>query len=278
MKKSILFASAALAALTFTSCSNEVDMFQTIGSEKATIDLNVSNDVLMATRASTGIDAEDYAKWLVNVSPNANATNPGTTTETGWISASPSTTGTCIGNRTFNTGDYTIEVRNYSDADAAYKANDDRGDAYYVGSVNKTLTKGSNTVTIDCKQAQNCRITVNLSDLVAVNTIINPSVTVTQDSRVKACPALEDGDTGYFIPGEPLSYVLNYWYKAPGETTATEKHSTSVSIESPAIHTEYSIVATTTDTGKIVLTIECDGYFNPVNQPTITIDAATGKE
>ena len=51
MKKSILFASAVLATLAFTSCSNEVDMFEPIGSEKATIDLNITSDDAVTTRA-----------------------------------------------------------------------------------------------------------------------------------------------------------------------------------------------------------------------------------
>lgn len=273
MKKYLMTVVAALAAASFTSCSNEMDMFDPISSDKATIDLNVSNDIQMATRSSSEIS--DYSKWLVNVSPNASGSNPGTTVTTGWISAS-STDANGIGKKTFNTGDYTINVSNYSSEEAAYSANDNRGDAYYFGSVNQTLAKGSNSVVIDCQQAQNCRITVNLSDLLTVNTILNPSIKVAQADRAVECPNLENGETGYFMTGKSLSYVLEYYYKAPGETTSTKKTSTSVNIESPAIHTEYSIVATTTDTGKIVLKIECNGYFDPVAQPTITIDAATG--
>ena len=84
MKKYLMTVVAALAAASFTSCSNEMDMFDPISSEKATIDLNVSNDIQMSTRASSDIAEEDYAKWYVKVSPDekATATNPGETAAT----------------------------------------------------------------------------------------------------------------------------------------------------------------------------------------------------
>ena len=52
--KKIMLSVCALSAMVFTSCSNEVDMFETIGTPKATIELNISNDneMQVATRAT----------------------------------------------------------------------------------------------------------------------------------------------------------------------------------------------------------------------------------
>ena len=272
MKKSILFASAALAALTFTSCSNEVDMFQTIGSEKATIDLNVSNDVQMSTRS----EITDYTKWIVKVSPqafldesnNVNVT-AGDTPATGWISASSSAENG-ISSKSFTAGGYKIEVSNYTGEAESYKANSNKGEAYYAGSVNKNLKKGSNSVTIDCGKAINCRVKVSLSGLGDLAAITNPSVTLEQTDRSVACPDLYNGQIGYFIAGEEITYTLNYYYN--GEL----KHSTAATISSTAAATEYSIVASVTDQGKISLTIEYDSTFAPGAQKNIIIDPFTG--
>lgn len=270
MKKSILFASAAIAALAFTSCSNEVDMFQSVQSEDATIKLNVSNDVQMVTRASSAISANDYINWYVNVTPKAvDSTPAGGTTTTGWIDAS-STSDTGIGSKTFKAGGYSIAVRNFEDENASYEANSGKGAAYYEGSIDKVLKKGSNSVTIDCSTAENCRVKVSLSGLSDLAAITSPSVTLSQTGRSATCPNLTHGETGYFKAGVEITYTLNYYYNE------VEKHSTAATISSPAAATEYSIVASVTDEGKISLTIEYDSTFATGDKKDIIIDPFTG--
>jgi len=276
MKKYLMTVIAVLAA-SFTSCTNEVDMFEPINSDKATINLNVSNDVLMVTRASSAISSNDYENWFFQVSPKTvtigeTTTNAGSTTATGFKAAST------IGNYKFEAGGYLVEVRNYATEADAYKANDNKGAAFYVGSVDKALVKGNNAVEVDCGQAQNCRVSVNLSGLSDLSAISNPSITLTQSARGVACPALTNGQTGYFKAGETISYVLNYKYTAPGSTTAEERSTTSVNITAPSAHTEYSIVAATNSNGTITLTIKRDEAFDDGTDYTITIDAATGDQ
>ena len=283
MKKYLMTVVAALAAASFTSCSNEMDMFDPISSDKATIDLNVSNDIQMSTRTSSAIDKADYAKWYVKVSPDAKAANPGETAATDWLVAST------ISSQSFKPGDYTITVANYQEEGDAYTTTNPYGDAYYTKSVDKTLLKGPNAVVVDCEQAENCRVTVDLSGLNDVTTISNPNVTLSQTGRgftttnttdVVACPALTNGKIGYFMAGTAITYQLHYTYNSNPSDASTAKinHSDLVTIEKPAKHTEYKIVATSNSNGTITLTIKCDGYFDPVSQPTITIDAATGVE
>lgn len=281
MKKTILFASAAIAALAFTSCNNELDPFMSFSSEKATINLNVANDILMTTRASSEIT--DYSKWYVKVSPKAvGSTAQGTTEATGWLAAN------VISTQSFKPGGYAIEVTNYKEDGEAYAVNSSKGDAYYVGSVDKALLKGPNAVTIDCGQAKNCRVSVDFSGLSGVTTIPFDDINVTlqqagrgittTNSEVVNCPDLVNGEKGYFKAGVPITYQLNYKYMSdPTDPTTKEaKHSTPVTISAPAEHTEYQIVATSNSNGTITLTIKCDGVFDSVAQPTITIDAATG--
>lgn len=277
MKKYLMTVVAALAAASFTSCSNEMDMFDPISSDMATIDLNVTNDNVMVTRASSAISANDYANWFFQVSPktvtiNEKTTNAGETVATGFKAAST------IGDYKFKAGGYSVEVRNYATESDAYKANSNKGDAFYTGSVDKALAKGNNAVEVDCGQAQNCRVKVNLTGLNDLSAISDPSITLTQSERGVACPALGNGETGYFMVGKAISYVLNYKYTAPGAQNATDKSTTSVNIPNPSAHTEYSIIAATNSNGTITLTIKRDDTFGDGDDYTITIDAATGAE
>ena len=59
---------AAIVAAGFTSCNNEVDMFQPIGSEKATINLNITNDNVMITRSES--DVPNTSSWYITVGTN----------------------------------------------------------------------------------------------------------------------------------------------------------------------------------------------------------------
>lgn len=275
MKKYLMTVVAALAAASFTSCTNEIDMFEPLTSNKATIDLNVSNDILMVTRASTAISSNDYANWFFQVSPKdvtigTTTTNAGTTEATGFKAAST------IGDYKFEAGGYSVEVRNYATETDAYKVDNNKGTAYYAGSVDKALVKGNNTVEVDCKQAQNCRVSVSLSGLSDLSAISSPSITLTQSERGVQCPALTNGETGYFMAGKTISYVLNYKYTAPGTTNAVDKSTTSVNITDPSAHTEYSIVAATNSNGTITLSIKRDEDFADGTDYDITIDAATG--
>lgn len=276
MKKYLMTVVAALAAASFTSCTNEMDMFDPISSDMATINLNITNDNVMLTRESSAISANDYAKWFFQVSPktvtiNEKTTNAGATLATGFKDAST------IGDYKFIAGGYSVEVRNYATESDAYEANDHKGDAFYTGSVDKALTKGNNVVEVDCEQAQNCRVKVNLSGLDDLSAISNPSITLTQSERV-ACPALVNGETGYFMVGKTISYVLTYDYTAPGAQNATHKTTTPVDIPNPSAHTEYSIIAVTNSNGTITLTIKRDDTFGKGDDYTITIDAATGEK
>ena len=94
MKKYLLTVVAALAAASFTSCTNEIDMFESLTSEKATIDLNITNDNVMFTRAESNVS--NTSSWYVKVGNNEQ------------IQVSDLST------QKYAAGEYTIAVSNYA--------------------------------------------------------------------------------------------------------------------------------------------------------------------
>lgn len=59
--KKIIYSVCALGSLVFTSCSNEVDMFETIGTPKGTLNVNCTYDTDLSTRAEQNADAS----WVI---------------------------------------------------------------------------------------------------------------------------------------------------------------------------------------------------------------------
>lgn len=248
MKKIFKYACAAVAAtLSFTSCSNEVDMFEKAG-KTAKIDLNITNDNAMLTRAVANVP--DASNWYITVGSNAQ------------IQVSS------LSSQKYEAGTYNISVSNYASEAAAITAND----AYYAGSLSdQTLVKGNNTLTVACGKAQNCRVKADLSDLSDFEAIKDAKLTVKQ---ADVTDRVLDGEntTGYFYAGESktINYQLDYKYNGNDATALTG------SITNPAAATEYQVKVVTNSNGTITLTITYDTEFTTNTAETITIDAATG--
>lgn len=256
MRKTFLFACAVIAAtLSFTSCTSEVDMFENAG-KTAKIDLNITNDDAMVTRASD--QTADLTVWKASVSPNAQEL----TAATGWVTANT------LGS--FKPGNYTIAVSNYATEAEVYSLPGGKGDAYYTGSKNITLVKGSNPVEIDCGTAKNCRVKANLSGITGVSGITDVVLKAKQTGSVtRAEYTFANNDVAYFYANNAISYTLDYKYNGTAMTQAG-------SISGPEAAKEYNISIGTTDNGKIVLTIKYDNTFGAGTTESVTIDAATG--
>ena len=252
MKKYLLTVVAALAAVSFNSCTNEIDMFEPLNSDKATIDLNITNDNSMNTRAVGNVS--DPSGWYITVGTNAQ------------IQVSE------LSSQKYNAGNYNITVSNYASEAAAITAND----AYYEGTnENENLKKGSNSVTVACGTAKNCRVKADLAGLDGFNQISDAKLTVSQAS-VSARELTTANTTGYFYAGsgKTISYTLSYTYTKADNST-DEKTATG-SISNPAAATEYQVKVVTNSNGTITLTVTYDTEFTTVTTETITIDAATG--
>ena len=249
MKKYLMTVVAVIAAAGFTSCSNEVDMFEPINSDKATINLNITNDNVMLTRAESSV--ANPSSWYITVGTN------------GQIQVSE------LSSQKYAAGDYNITVSNYATEAAAITAND----AYYSGSVSKTLVKGSNTVAVACGKAKNCRVKADLAGLADFAAITEAKLTVSQ-SEAPNRVLNTDATTGYFYAGtgKTINYDLDYKYNG---TDATTLHG---SIADPAAATEYQVKVVTNSNGTITLTVSYDTEFDEHTVETITIDAATGEK
>ena len=261
MKKSILLASAALAALSFTSCNNEVDMFEPIGSEKATINLNVSKDEVMLTRADGDpvIENADLSAWEAKVGSNS------------WVKANT------LVNKTYDPDTYTIQVGNYQSEALAMAAKSGAGDAYYTLTQNVTLVKGVNNLTFACGKAKNAKVTVDWSGTSGVAGLTMTSVKADQAENTTAeTPARSytytAGGDAYFYAGTDVVCTINYTYNG------TPK-SISKTISNPSAATKYAFTVSANSNGTITtLTITYDSAMYTGESTSTVIDAATGNK
>jgi hypothetical protein len=252
MKKSILLASAALAALSFTSCNKEVDMFEPIGSEKATINFNITSDDAVDTRA---IQDATTSEWWAKMGENE------------WAYANT------LENKTYTPGDYTIQVGNFkSQADAM--PNNEAGAPYYTLTKSVTLVKGTNTVAFACGTAKNGKVNVDWSGTADVAGLTMTSVAASQvatENTSARTYTYTAGGTAYFYAGAEVTFTINYTYNSVAKTI-TKKIT-------PAAATQYAFNVSANSNGTITtLTITYDDGMANGDATSTTINAATGNE
>ena len=277
-----MFAMAAAAMLSVTSCMNERDMdlapSQELSAKEGVgyIRLNVSSDDEMATRATHSTNATgdevslDASNWTVSVSNATLSTNwSGKVSD---LASHPFSAAT----------GYTVTASNYANlkaALAATPASGDFGDAFYSGTsaAFEVTAGGTATPTIVCGQAKNAKLAVSLGTLTGI--------TINSISVVGS-----DGDGGnrtipfYSVSGQTVTNNTNKvaYFKADDELTYTVTYTTN---SKPgtfsnkitlAEHTSNTLSITSTATGLITLTISYNDEFGTGQTKTVTIDAATG--
>lgn len=250
MKKNSIFALAAVAAmLSFTSCSNESEL---VGNESlATIELNITNDNALATRA---VQNATVADWFAKVGDQA------------WVAAGS------LQGKTYNPGTYTIQVANYQTEADAYSANEGRGAAFYTLTRNDVeLVKGTNIVSFECGTAKNSMLSVDWSGTDGVTGLVMTNVAAVQSAKSRNYTFTANGDA-YFYAGTDIVCTINYTYNGTPKTI--EK-----TITAPAAATKYALNIGATSNGTITtLTITFDDEMNNGDPTSATIDAATGNE
>lgn len=252
MKRSILFASAVLATLAFTSCSNEVDMFEPIGSEKATISFNITSDDAVTTRA---VQNATTSAWWAKMGENE------------WAYANT------LENKTYTPGDYTIQVGNYkSQADAM--PNNEAGAPYYTLTKSVTLVKGTNTVAFACGTAKNGKVNVDwtgtdgVAGLTMTSVAASQVATGTTPARTYTYTA---AGTAYFYADAEVTFTINYTYNNVAKTIIKKI--------TPAAATQYAFNVSANSNGTITtLTITYDDGMANGGTTSTEIDAATGAE
>lgn len=249
MKKTFFFLCVA-AATAFTSCQSEVDMFEE-AVKTASIELSITNDDVMQSRASKDANNED---WFAKVGDGA-------------MAAATSIVGT-----KYNPGTYTIIVANYATEDAAYTANEGAGAAYYTATRDDVnLVKGTNTVVFNCGTAKNSKISVNWTDTDDVAGLAVTNVVATQSGKNRTYTYTAGGDA-FFYAGIDVVCKISYTYN--GESKLLEK-----TISAPAAATAYALKISANTNGTITtLTINYDDAMTAGDATTVTFDAATGEE
>lgn len=254
MKKTILFASAALAALSFTSCSNEVDPFESLNEERATIDLNITNDDEMLTRAEA-----DLSQWEMKMDNGA------------WAKANT------FVDKTYTAKAYTFTVGNYQTA-ALAMPDGQAGNPYYTLTEDVTLSKGANSLIFECGKAKNSKVSVDWSETSGAIGLTMTSVLVEQVANNESDPTTparsytftSKGDA-YFYAGAAITCTISYTYNDVPKTITRN-------VPAPAPGTQYAFNISATNDGKITtLTITYDGWVDG-QIPAITINALDGSE
>ena len=236
-------------ALSATACVSDADL--DVADNKGFINVSVSADNSMETRASVTVDNID--SWTKKVD-NAEW-KPGTG---------------------YNAGEHTVSVSNYESVTAALNENNGWGNMYFEGSQTVTVTKGGTvTAEVDCGTAKNARLSV-IFNLPPVFTAYSVKAT-TRDTERNTKEFTFDSTTGerkaYFKATEVLQYELTYTYGNNSSQTISNKQ-----ITLGGAATENIINISANDNGKITITIKTDETFSEGQSETITIDAATGNE
>ena len=261
MKKIYLAAlTLAMAACVSNDDLNPVDNY-------GYIDVNVSNDPVMVTRAEgEGTSVSDLTNWMVSVSDGSSSNSTYKANE--------------LQNHTFKKGTYNVTAYNYVDDDAAHalNINDGWGDARYEGTDEEVIVSAglSTQADIACGKAKNARIkaTFTLSeDFSKVSLVFDP----TDDAVDGTERNLVTGTTqnkekyAYFTAETQIKYVLKYQYKenAPKEITKE--------ITLGEGGTEKVIAVSANSNGKITLNITTDEDFTTEAGHNFIIDAASGE-
>lgn len=246
--KKIIYSVCALGSLVFTSCSNEVDMFETIGTPKGTLNVNCTYDTDLSTRAEQNADAS----WVIKAGEKT----------------------LLQGTNTIPAGTYTVTASNYANEAAALAAKNGWGDAFYTGSQpGVVVNKGLNTdITIACGKAKNARMKVNfnlLTSFTDVKLVADPT------GRNLEFNSGENKDKkAYFTANARVYCKLSYTFSG----SFTEKH---FDFALAGAATENVITVKTNDNGTITINlskITYDNEFGAGNGQTITIDAVSGEE
>lgn len=253
--KKIILSACALSAMFLTSCSNEVDMFETIGTPKATIELNISNDKEMQVATRATVPSEEYKTWYAKLGDDAQCTVNQLIT------------------KTYTEGNYSLQVSNYQNLADALESHDGAGDMFFTKTQQITLKKGTNTIDVECGKAKNSKLTVNWSGTSGVQGLSMTSVEATQTSRTKYTYSDASSDkSAYFKAGEDITCTINYNYN-------DKPMSLNKTFNNPLAAHEYKLNVSANNNGTITtITINYDNTFDDGGTTDFIINAATGAE
>ena len=260
-----------LAALTLamTACVSNEDLNPV--DNYGYIDVNVSNDPVMVTRAEQTVS--DLAGWIIKAIDNEKEYD-------------------LTKSKVVPAGKYKIQVSSHSNIETANDAGENNlGEPFYKCETtengmtvdNETVNKhievsAGNTAsaTINCGKAQNARI--KLDDQLntgLTNELFSEVSLVTEATNERASVTLSDKGMAYYSPNTTVRYKINYSYKKDAVKTTMTLENLSITVGSQA--TEKIITLKSNNSGQITVSINIDNEFVTTTED-ITFDAATGEK
>ena len=260
----------AALAMTLTACVSNEDLNPV--DNYGYIDVNVSNDPVMVTRADHLVSGTDLSSWTIT------ATNTGQQGLTYDLKES----------NVVPAGKYKIEVSSHSSMEAANEAGEGKlgapyytcetsveGSSYNDQTVNQHVTViagKTSTSTIYCGSAKNTRIKLDnqLNQGLSEGTFSNVSLNA---EAVDGRPAvtLSHGNTAYYKPSTTIDYSISYTYGG------SSKQITDLQIQTGDAATEKIITLISNSSGQITVTISVNDQFE-TSVENLTFDAATGEQ
>lgn len=242
-----------LAALTLamTACVSNEDLNPV--DNYGYIDVNVSNDPVMVTRAEQTVD--DVNSWTITTKKsNENESKA-------WSSTTA-----------YEAGTYTVNAQNYADEDEWKTANGNYGAAFYQGEDDVEVSAGTTVeAEISCGTAQNAKLTVTIAEMPTA--FSNVKLTATRDASTNLeFPGINNKTEAFFGAQEVVYYSLSYEYNEE------EKSILNQTITMAGAATNNVITISANSNGLISVSIKYDDAFGKGNNSTIQFDAATGEK
>lgn len=238
-----------LAALTLamTACVSNDDLNPV--DNYGYIDVNVSNDPIMVTRAGG-------PSWLIS------ATKDGS-----------SYTGIVSGANMVPSGTYVITAKSHTSIDVANTLNT-YGEPYFEGVSDATQVSAgeSKSIGIDCKVAQNSKLTL-VNEL---NTSVFSDVKLNATSPNRELSLSKDNPSAFYSKSTTVNYHISYKYNGSNDDKFIKNDDKDYTISIAEAAKDYQIKLTSTDNGNITVSVTYNSEFNTIESNEFTVDAATG--
>ncbi len=294
MKKFFMFAMAAVAMLSVSSCLSEEEVNLTRGQENGVgyIRINATTDGVAATRAVTG-PGNSYSTWYATVQDKDNNYKWPTSGESTFTAISDALNTVAI-----PAGNCTVNVRNFTNLAAALdqaplSGSDDNtkyGAPYWEGSETETVAAGTvaTPITVECGTPQNAKLTVAQSDFVGTNMASNVVVHLTDATYSRnidftySGSAFNNGGVAYFAAEQGVRFYITYDY---GEETglrwpASDANPNYSTVTMGDRGTSNLLTIRSNGNGQISLTITTSDFTAATEETTtlVTFDALDGSK
>lgn len=282
MKKLFMFALAAMAMMSVSSCLSEKEMDLAPKQEESKtygyISLNATTDDAIVTRAATITDFSTNT-WYAKIH---NSKEYVWGAENSWEQITSSLAVKPLdASASTGIGTYTIDVCNYQTMADALAANSKYGAAKYSGTLTGvTVTAGGTAEpTVPCGTPDNTELRVVAPSFVGTAL----KVTVVAGSPRGDLPLLWDSSSKtfdhegkiYFEGTATVNYYIEYTINGNVKRLPAESGTRSLTMGEAGTYKTFTI--SSNSNGTITLTISTGDFTDDNDPEVITFDAATGK-